>query len=43
MTDLFVNVGGLALMATIVWWFWLAPGRTASANDTQSTQQEPRP
>jgi|TARA_B100001121_G_scaffold284944_1_gene280277 plastocyanin domain-containing protein len=24
MTPLLVNLGGLALMAAIVWWFWLS-------------------
>ncbi|MDC0662831.1 hypothetical protein [Marinobacter sp. SS21] len=43
MTDLLINAGGLALMAAIVWWFWLAPGPSGSANQSQHTQQERRP
>jgi plastocyanin domain-containing protein len=25
MSTFLVNAGGLILMATIVWWFWLSP------------------
>ena len=31
MTSLLVNLAGLALMAAVVWWFWLAPTKAASA------------
>lgn len=31
MTTFLVNAGGLALMAAIIWWFWL-PGATSDNN-----------
>ncbi|MDV2078155.1 MULTISPECIES: hypothetical protein [Marinobacter] len=33
MTTFLVNTAGLALMAAIVWWFWLSPraGKSDSA------------
>ena len=34
MQTLLVNAGGLALMAAIVWWFWL------SSSDTDIPEQD---
>lgn len=34
MTTLLVNIGGFALMAAIVWWFWL-PGSDKNSTDNQ--------
>jgi len=28
MTEFLVNAAGLALMAAIIWWFWLSPSNT---------------
>lgn len=34
MMTLLVNAGGLALMAAIIWWFWLSsPAAGATRND----------
>jgi plastocyanin domain-containing protein len=30
MTTLIVNIGGLSLMAAVIWWFWLAGKRTST-------------
>lgn len=35
METILVNLGGLALMAAIVWWFWL-PGSGSNDSDTHS-------
>ncbi len=35
METLLVNAGGLALMAAIVWWFWLSGSGTKSSGDHQ--------
>jgi len=32
MTTFLVNAGGLALMAAIVWWFWLSRPGTKNSN-----------
>lgn len=37
-----VNVGGLALIALIVWYFWLSSGSTATAAVTVGGVQETR-
>lgn len=29
MANFLVNLAGLALMAAVVWWFWLAPAKSA--------------
>jgi plastocyanin domain-containing protein len=36
MSAFLVNAGGLALMAAIVWWFWLSTPDTASGSKDQS-------
>ncbi len=33
MTSFLVNLAGLALMAAVVWWFWLAPAKGAKTGD----------
>ncbi len=38
METMLVNVGGLALMAAIVWWFWLS-----GSDDTGSSKQQRHP
>lgn len=35
MTALLVNVGGLALMASIVWWFWLSDSDSTGSSEHQ--------
>ncbi|SHK16473.1 hypothetical protein SAMN05216369_0749 [Marinobacter antarcticus] len=36
METILVNTGGLVLMASIVWWFWLSSSDTDAAAQDQS-------
>lgn len=38
MTTLLVNLGGLALMGAIIWWFWLSSPRPVEAAQTDQTE-----
>ena len=33
MQDILVNIGGLALMGAIVWWFWLSGSGSKTTED----------
>ncbi|WP_341581041.1 hypothetical protein [Marinobacter metalliresistant] len=37
METLLVNAGGLALMAAIVWWFWLSGAGEKGSNEHQQS------
>lgn len=36
MSTFLVNAAGLALMAAIVWWFWLAPSAASESDNDHS-------
>ena len=38
MTTLLVNLGGLVLMAAIVWWFWLPAKPTGARPDSPQSR-----
>ncbi|MDX1756950.1 MAG: hypothetical protein R3175_12880 [Marinobacter sp.] len=43
MNELLINAGGLVLMAAIVWWFWLAPGKSGHPTDSHHSRQDETP
>lgn len=36
MSPLLVNLGGVFLMAAVVWWFWLAPSNGKESHDNEN-------